>query len=117
MRFVAVAAAGACAIAVLTGCSSSSKSAAKDVTITACRASATGGRPTAWGGILNHSSKSSAYAIHVKFKDPAGNNVGDGVAAVAKVDSGTSAQWHATSTVSHKGPVKCSVSVTRTISP
>jgi hypothetical protein len=116
MRLFAALAAGACMIGALAGCSSS-KSAAKDVTITACKASPTGGRPTASGGIVNHSSKSSAYAIHVKFKDPSGNNVGDGVAAVAKVDPDTSAKWDATSTVSHKGAVKCTVSVTRTVSP
>jgi hypothetical protein len=44
--------------------------------------------------------------------------VGDGVAAVARVDSGGTAQWHATGTEDAKGPVTCALdSVTRTIAP
>jgi len=104
----------ALALAALTGCSASGSTAAKDVTITACTASPTGGHPTATGRILNHSSKSSLYTIHVKFTDSAGNGVGDGVAAVAKVDPGTTATWNASGTVNAKGPVKCKLSsVTR----
>src|SRR6266550_424850 len=92
----------ACAIA-LAACSSSAKSAAKrDVTITACTSSPTGGHPTATGNIVNHSSKASLYTIHVKFTDSSGNGVGDGVAAVAKVDPGTTAKWHATGTLNAK---------------
>ncbi len=102
------------ALAGLTGCSASGSTAAKDVTITACTASPTGGHPTATGQILNHSSKASLYTIHVKFTDSAGNGVGDGLAAVAKVDAGTRATWHASGTVNAKGPVKCKLSsVTR----
>ena len=82
------------ALMAATSCSSSA-SASKDVSITACTTSATGGHPTAEGRILNHSSKTSAYAIHVKFVDAAGNGVGDGVAAVAKVEAGKTANWHA----------------------
>jgi hypothetical protein len=115
---ILLAGASACALATLTGCSASGKTAAKDVTITACTASPTGGHPTATGRIVNHSSKSSLYTIHVKFTDSAGNGVGDGVAVVAKVDAGTSANWHANGSLNAKGPLKCALSsVTRTISP
>jgi P pilus assembly chaperone PapD len=107
----------ACLLAALTGCSSSS-SAKKDVSITACKASPTGGRPSASGTIVNHSSKPSLYTIHVKFKDGNGNDVGDGIAAVAKVDPNETAKWSATSPVSHKGGVKCTLSsVTRAAVP
>jgi len=103
--------------ALAVGCSTSGSTAAKDVTITACTASPTGGHPTATGQILNHSSKSSLYTIHVKFTDSSGNGVGDGVAAVAKVDPGTTAKWTASGTVNAKGPVKCKLSsVTRNVS-
>ena len=103
--------------ALAVGCSTSGSTAAKDVTITACTASLTGGHPTATGQILNHSSKSSLYTIHVKFTDSSGNGVGDGVAAVAKVDPGTTAKWTASGTVNAKGPVKCKLSsVTRNVS-
>lgn len=102
---------------VLAGCTSS-KTASKDVTITSCKGSPTGGHPTAQGAIRNHSSKSSGYLIHVKFKDSSGNGVGDGVATVAKVDPGTTAQWHLTGTLNAKGAVNCELgSVTRTAVP
>jgi hypothetical protein len=105
-------------VAAISGCSSSSSAAKKDVTITACTASPTGGHPTASGRIVNHSSKASLYAIHVKFTDAAGNGVGDGVAAVAKVESGSTATWHADGSVDAKGPLKCTVSsVVRTVAP
>jgi hypothetical protein len=118
MRSILLVGASALLLAALTGCSSSSSAAAKkDVTISACTASPTGGHPAATGQILNHSSKSSLYTIHVKFADSAGNGVGDGVAAVAKVDPGTTATWHVTGTLNAKGPVKCTLSsVTRTVS-
>ncbi len=104
--------------AALAGCSASGATAAKDVTITSCTSSPTGDHPTATGRILNHSSKSSIYTIHVKFSDSAGNSVGDGFAAVAKVDAGTTADWHATGTFNAKGPLKCKLSsVTRNLSP
>ena len=113
-----LAGAAVCAVAALTACSASGKTAAKDVTITACTASPTGGHPTAKGRIVNHSSKASLYTIHVKFADSAGNSVGDGVAGVAKVDAGSTAVWHANGSLSAKGPLKCALSsVTRTISP
>jgi len=106
------------AVSALIGCAASSSTAAKDVTITACAASPSGGHPTASGQILNHSSKASAYTIHVKFKDSAGNGVGDGLAGVAKVGAGSTASWHAEGTLSAKGPLTCSLSsVTRNISP
>jgi len=107
-----------CALATLTGCSTSGASASKDVTISACTPSPTGGRPAVSGRLLNHSSKSSLYTIHVKFTDASGNGAGDAVAAVAKVDSGTTANWHASGTVSAKGPLKCALSsVTRNFVP
>ena len=115
---ILLAGATACAIATLTGCSASSSTAAKDVTIIACQASPTGGHPAATGRILNHSSKASLYTIHVKFIDAAGNSVGDGIAAVAKVDSGTTANWRAEGTLNAKGPLTCKLSsVTRALSP
>jgi P pilus assembly chaperone PapD len=106
-------------VTALTACSSSGSSAAKkDVTITACTSSPTGGHPTATGKIVNHSSKPSLYTIHVKFTDSAGNGVGDGVAAVAKVDPGTTANWHANGTLNAKGPLTCKLSsVTRNAVP
>jgi uncharacterized lipoprotein YmbA len=109
----------ACGVAALAGCSSSSKAAAKkDVTITACTASPTGGHPTATGTIVNHSSKASLYTLHVKFNDSAGNGVGDGVAAVAKVQPAATANWHLNGTVNAKGPLTCDLaSVTRTLAP
>ena len=106
-------------IVALAGCSSSKSAAAKkDVTITACTADAGGGHPTVTGKIVNHSSKASAYAIHVKFKDSSGNDAGDGVSAVASVQPNATATWHATGTVNAKGPVTCTLSsVARTLSP
>jgi hypothetical protein len=91
---------------LLAGCTSS-KTASKDVTITSCKASPSGGHPTATGTILNHSSKSSGYTIHVKFKDSSGNAVGDGVSLVKKVDPDETAKWDATGTLNAKGPVNC----------
>jgi hypothetical protein len=84
------------------------------VTITACTPGPAGGHPTASGRIVNHTSKSSVYTIHVKFTDSAGNGVGDGLAAVAKVDPRKTAGWRATGSVNAKGPLKCKLSsVTR----
>jgi hypothetical protein len=111
---------GICVCVAASGaCSSSAKAAAKkDVTITACAASPTGGHPTATGRIVNHSSKASLYAIHVKFTDASGNGVGDGVAAVAKVEPSATATWHATGTLNAKGAVQCSLAaVTRNLAP
>jgi hypothetical protein len=118
MRLIMLAGATACAIGTLTGCAASGKTAAKDVAITACTASPTGGHPTASGQILNHSSKASAYTIHVKFKDSSGNSEGDGLAVIAKVGAGSTASWHADGSLSAKGPLTCSLSsVTRNASP
>lgn len=118
MRRATATTAAICGVVLaLAGCSASSDTAKKDVTITACTADPGGGHPTARGQILNHSSKASLYTIHVKFTDASGNGVGDGVAAVAKVDPGTTASWHATGSLSAKGKLQCSLSsVTRNIS-
>ena len=115
---ILLAGASACVVAAVTGCSASGSTAAKDVTITACTPSPTGGHPTAKGTIVNHSSKSSAYTIHVKFTDSAGNGVGDGVAVVGNVAQGSTANWHADGSLNAKGPLKCTLSsVTRNLSP
>jgi hypothetical protein len=108
-----------CGLTALAGCSSSSKAAAKkDVSVTACTASPSGGHPTATGTIVNHSSKASLYTLHVKFKDSAGNGVGDGVAAVAKVQPSATANWHANGSLNAKGSLTCDLSsVTRTLAP
>jgi hypothetical protein len=58
---------------------------------------------------MNHSSKDSAYLIHVTFTDPAGNRVGDGVAFVAKVPAHGVATWHADDVESAKGAVTCKI--------
>jgi hypothetical protein len=114
---VAATLASAVFVAALAGCSSSSSAARKDVTITACTSSPNGAHPTASGRIVNHSSKSSLYTIHVKFTDASGNGVGDGLAAVAKVDPGTTANWHATGSLAAKGKLECSLAnVTRNVS-
>ena len=113
-RLVLLVSALLCVGALLAGCAASSKTAEKDVTITSCKASPTGGHPKVAGEIVNHSSKASIYTIHVKFKDSSGNGVGDGVAAVAKVEPDAKAKWDATGSVNAKGPVNCQVSsVTR----
>jgi hypothetical protein len=117
MKLLLVLGTSACFLAAFTGCSSSA-SAKKDVTITACKASPTGGHPTAAGRIVNHSSKASIYTIHVKFKDPSGNSVGDGVSGVAKVEPNATAKWTATGSLDNKGAVKCSLdTVTRNAVP
>ena len=108
--------AAVCALAG-TSCSSSSKSAKKDVKITSCKADPGGGKPTAAGTIVNHSSKTSAYTVHIKFKDSSGNAVGDGVSIVASVDPNETAKWDTKGTLNAKGPVTCSLdSVTRNVS-
>jgi hypothetical protein len=119
LRFLGAPAGVIAVVLAFTACSSSAKTAAKkDVTVTACTASPTGGHPTATGKIENHSSKPSLYTIHVKFTDASGNGVGDGVAAVAKVDPGTTATWRANGTLNAKGPLTCTLSsVTRNAVP
>ena len=113
MKGVPAAVAALGLVVAVAGCSSSD-AAKKDVTITVCNAGANGGHPIARGKIVNHSSKSSLYTVHVKFRDASGNSVGDGLAAVVKVDPGTAADWHATQSLDAKGAVKCTLSsVTR----
>jgi len=105
-------------VAMVGGCTKAGSSAAKDVTITACTADPSGGKPVARGEIHNTSSEASTYAIHVKFVDSAGNGVGDGAAVVGKVDASGTANWDATGTQSANGPLTCSLdSVTRTAAP
>ena len=95
----------------------SSKSAEKDVTVTACRP-ATGDKPTAAGTVLNHSSKTSNYVIRLKFTDPQGNTLSEGVAPVANVASGETAKWNVTGTRDANGPVRCDITgVSRTHVP
>jgi hypothetical protein len=102
---------------LLVGCTSS-KTAASDVSITGCVASASGGRPVANGTIDNHSSKTSAYAIEVKFYDSSGNNVSEGPSSVASVAAGGTAIYHAEGLSDAKGPLTCKLgTVTRTESP
>jgi hypothetical protein len=117
MKLLLLVGTSACLLAALTGCSAS-KSAKKDVTITACKASPTGDHPSAAGKVVNHSSKASLYTIHVKFKDTSGNSAGDGVSAVAKVEPNATAKWSADGSLNHKGAVTCSLaSVTRNAVP
>ena len=114
-RVGTLAVAGCCAVGMV-ACSSS-KSARKDVKITSCKADSGGGKPTAAGTIVNHSSKTSAYTVHVKFKDSSGNSVGDGVSVVASVDPNTTAKWDTKSDLDAKGTVTCELdSVTRNVS-
>ena len=108
-RWIVFALASLCVGVLLAGCAASSKTAAKDVTITACKASPTAGHPVASGAITNHSRKASLYTLHVKFKDTSGNGVGEGIAAVAKVDPGTTAKWHVTDALNAKGKVNCEI--------
>jgi hypothetical protein len=102
-------------LTVVAGAScTSSKSAKKDVTIVKCQADPGGGKPTASGTIVNHSSKTSRYTVHVKFYDSSGNAVGDGISAVGSVDADETAKWDATGSLDAKGPVTCKLdSVTR----
>ena len=106
------------ALAFVSCSSVGSAAARKDVSITACTASRTGNRPTVSGRIVNHSSKASLYTIHVKFKDASGNGAGDALAAVAKVEAGAQATWHATGTVNVNGAVTCTLATaTRNLAP
>jgi ABC-type glycerol-3-phosphate transport system substrate-binding protein len=103
--------------AVLAGCTSSA-TASKDVTITACAADPSGGRPTANGMIDNHSSKASTYVIKVNFYDSAGNNVSQGADTVGKVEAGATGTFHLQGLASAKGPLTCKVAgVSRTQAP
>src|SRR5262245_49118898 len=104
-RMAALIVAGACTLGVAS--CSSSKSAKKAVKITSCQADPGGGKPTASGTIVNHSSKTSRYTVHVKFYDSSGNAVGDGLSAVGSVDANETAKWDTTGSVDAKGPVTC----------
>lgn len=96
----------------------SSSSAKKDVTVAACRADSGGGRPTASGKILNHSSKTSNYVIQLTFTDPQGNTVSEGVAAVKDVAADETATWDLTGARDANGAVKCEITdVSRTHLP
>jgi TRAP-type uncharacterized transport system substrate-binding protein len=112
------AALGIVVVAAVGACTKAGSSAEKDVTVTACTADPSGGKPVASGEIHNTSSKASSYAIHIKFVDSAGNGVGDGATVVGKVDASGTATWNATGTQSANGPLTCSLkSVTRTVAP
>ena len=96
----------------------SSDSAKKDVKVTACRADSGGGKPTATGTILNHSSKSSNYVIRLTFTDPQGNAVSEGVAAVKDVEADATATWDITGARDTDGSVRCELTeVSRTHIP
>jgi hypothetical protein len=102
----------------LVGCSSSSKSATKDITVSGCTSDPTGGQPKANGSIANHTSKASAYAFRVVFADTSGNTVSQGAVALKKVNSGANASWQTTGVAPVKGTVACKVSsVVRTAAP
>jgi hypothetical protein len=87
----------------------SSKSAKDDVTITSCRGPAGSGKPTAAGRVLNHSSKTSTYAIRLKFTDAQHNTVSEGFAPVQSVDSKKTATWEITGVRSVNGSVQCTI--------
>jgi hypothetical protein len=95
-----------------------SASARADVTVQSCQADPSGGKPTASGTIVNHSSKPSNYVIRLKFTDGQGNEVSEGVNAVKDVEAGANATWKLTGSRGAKGPVKCDVTgVNRTHVP
>jgi hypothetical protein len=96
----------------------SSNPAKADVTQTACNADPGGGEPTASGEIVNHSSKTSNYAIQVEFNDPQGNQVSEGATAVNDVEAAERATWELTGARDAKGPVVCEITnVSRTHIP
>ncbi len=95
----------------------SSKSAMNDVTVTTCRAVATG-KPTATGQILNHSSKTSTYVVRLKFTDPQGNTLSEGIAPVKSVGARQTAEWDLTGDRDVNGAVQCKITgVSRTHVP
>lgn len=94
----------------------SSKSAKRDVTVTACNA-ADNSKPHAAGTILNHTSKTSIYVIRLKFVDAQGNTVSEGVTSVKSVDPNKTATWQLTGDRGAKGPVRCDTGVSRTNLP
>ncbi len=108
----------AMAVMPLMAACSSNKKAEQDITITACRADAGGGRPTADGTIVNHSSKASTYVVDVKFYDSANNQVSEGGATVGKVLPAATSIFHAVGLSGAKGPLTCKLgNVARTVAP
>lgn len=102
---------------LVAGCTSST-SAEKDVAITNCVASPTGGRPTAVGAIVNHTSKASTYVLDINFIDSSGNKVSEGGASVGKVEPGATATFHVEGLSSATGPLSCKIAnVSRTVAP
>ena len=98
--------------------SKDNKAARLDVTVTACNGDISGGKPTASGRIINHSSKTSNYVVKLEFLDAQGNRVSEGAAPVQSVDANKTATWQLTGDRSAKGPVKCEISgVSRTHVP
>ena len=117
VALLVVAAAIVVGVVVFTG-SSSSKPAKDDVTVQACNADPAGGKPTASGQILNHTSKPSNYVIRLEFLDAQGNQVSEGVNAVKDVEPNATASWTLTGAREARGPLKCEVTgVTRTHIP
>ena len=109
-----VAAVVVAAIVVFAG-NNGSTAAEKDVSVQACSADPAGGRPTAKGQIVNHSSHASNYVIRLKFTDAQGNELSEGVSAVKDVEAGATSQWDLTGVRDAKGPVKCEMTdVSRT---
>ncbi len=105
-------------VALLGGCSSEEKNVDADVSVSSCTPDPGGGRPTANGGITNHSSKDSGYAFTVIFRDPAGNRVSEGAAAVSEVKPAANATWRVEGVTSAKGPLSCDITnVVRTAVP
>jgi len=96
----------------------STDDAKKDVAVKTCTPDPGGGKPTASGQIVNHSSKGSNYVIRLRFNDAEGNNVSEGVATVRDVEAGQTADWQLTGARSADGPVTCELrGVSRTHVP
>jgi hypothetical protein len=109
-----VAAVVVAAIIVFAG-NNGSTSAKQDVSVQACNADPTGGKPTAAGQIVNHTSKASNYVIRLKFTDPQGNELSEGASGVKDVAPDATARWDLTGARDASGPVKCVVTgVSRT---
>jgi hypothetical protein len=107
----------ALALTLAAGCTSSD-TAAKDVSISACTADPSGGQPVATGTIVNHSSKASTYAVDISFVDSSGNKVSEGAATVGKVEAGGTAVVHVQGVARANGPLTCRIArVSRTVAP
>jgi len=118
-RLTPVAVAVLSSAGILGACTStSSHPPIQDVSVTGCNADAGGGRPTASGTVMNHTSKASSYAFSVTFYDSSGNRVTAGGATVGKVEAGASSKWSSTGATDAKGPLTCKISaVTRAVAP